>query len=705
MHLKLPVWLLKVGGRLCDTEACRQQVAQLCARARLHAEVVLVHGGGSSVDALQRALGLQPQYVEGRRHTPPSAMAAVEMALSGGVNKALVRSLQACGLAAVGLSGVDDTLVRCTLVPDLGCVGTPHTVQPGLLHSLLALGRLPVVSPVSVGPDGAAVNVNADEFAAALAAGLQAQRLLLLTDVDAVRLHSAAQRSVAAEDLAELIAAGEITCGMIPKLRAAATALEQGVGSVWLGGVGDALSAPEEGRGTFVVRAKNAAAAVSKKIIGTASGAASSESLGSQNHKTSGQTFSKVTSSPDVQACGNAALRPENELFAGVFAFPRLHLSHGLGSHVWDQQGKRYLDFTAGLGVLALGHRPPGLAEVVQAQCTRLWHVSNLFAHTPGMRLADALLQAAPWAARVWLCNSGAEANEAAFKFARLWGRAHGGPQRHAVIAFERGFHGRTLGAVALTHTPAYREPFDPGVPGVRYARFNDIESVRAAMDPTVCAILVEPVQGEGGVHPATPEFLRGLRALCDAQQVALILDEVQCGLGRTGRLFAYEHSGVLPDMLCLAKPLAAGLPLGATLVSPAVAALLHPGQHGSTFGGNPLACAVAVEVVRTLADGEFLQAVRAKGERLAGGLRALVKNSGTAGPFAAQRGLGLMQALAVADPTQHDPGRFVQAARGRGLLLSRAGADAVRLLPPLTCSDAEIDQALGVLQEITSAA
>jgi acetylglutamate kinase len=677
MHLKQPLWLLKVGGRLCDTQACRQQVAQLCAQARLRADVVLVHGGGSSVDALQKALGLQPQFVQGRRHTPPSAMAAVEMALSGGVNKELVRALQACGLAAVGLSGVDDALVRCTLVPKLGAVGTPHSVQPGLLHSLLALGRLPVVSPISVGPDGAAVNVNADEFAAALAVSLQAERLLLLTDVDAVRLHSAKQHTVAAENLPELIAAGEITGGMIPKLRAAATALAQGVASVWLGSVSDALKAPTDHCGTFVVRSEAAAPASSSNTRGTL----------------------------QSEASVRPPLRPESELFAGVFSYPRLHLSHGLGSYVWDQQGQRYLDFTAGLGVLALGHRHPGIAEVVQAQCTQLWHVSNLFAHTPGMRLADILLQVAPWAARVWLCNSGAEANEAAFKFARLFGRAHGGPRRHEIIAFERGFHGRTLGAVALTHTPAYREPFEPGVPGVRYARFNDLESVRAALNESVCAIMVEPVQGEGGVHPATPEFLRGLRSLCDAQQVALIFDEVQCGLGRTGRLFAYEHAGVLPDMLCLAKPLAAGLPLGATLVAPQVAAVLRPGHHGSTFGGNPLACAVAVEVVRTLADNEFLQAVRDKGERLACGLRALVEAAGAAGPFAAQRGVGLMQALAVANPTQHDPGTFVQAALSRGLLLSRAGQDAVRLLPPLTCSNAEIDQALTVLQAITSAA
>ena len=388
----------------------------------------------------------------------------------------------------------------------------------------------------------------------------------------------------------------------------------------------------------------------------------------------------------------------ESDVLAGVFPFPRLLLTHGAGSWVWDAQGRRYLDFTAGLGVLALGHGRRELAEVAAAQFTKLAHCSNLFVHQPMLDLAQALVASAqPWAKNVWLCNSGAEANEAALKFARLYGRAQS-PGKQNFVAFERGFHGRTLGALAVTHEPAYREPFAPMLLPARFAPFNNLAAAAQAIDASVCAVVVEPVQGEGGVHVATPEFLRGLRALCDQHGAALILDEVQCGLGRTGELYAYEASGVQPDMMCLAKPLAGGLPLGAVVLSAALAKVLTPGQHGSTFGGGPVVCAVALEILQILRGPAFLAAVREHGAQLAAGLDSLC---GPGSIFKERRGVGLMQALAIAQPDKHKPADLLKHMRDAGVLITRAGHDALRLLPPLNCTPAEIQQAVDTLAQV----
>lgn len=380
----------------------------------------------------------------------------------------------------------------------------------------------------------------------------------------------------------------------------------------------------------------------------------------------------------------------------------RLTWARGEGVWVWDDTGKRYLDLTSGIGVMALGHGDAALAEVVAKQCKQLVHCSNLFANAPANALADALV-GQTFADKVWFANSGAEANEAAIKFARLWGRARDPRgQKNVILAFEGGFHGRTLGALSTTYTPSYREPFEPLMPGVRFARFNDLASVEAAMDHTVCGILVEPIQGEGGVHVAAPGFLAELAALGHRHGAALILDEVQCGMGRTGKLLAHEYDEVAPDMVCLAKPLAGGLPLGAVLFSHAVDAALKPGHHGSTFSGGPVACAAGVHVLNRIAQPDFLASVAKKGEELCTLLDEVI----ALGPvFSHRRGRGLMQALVVSDPQRYGPADLVQKAQERGLLVTRAGSDAVRLLPPLVCSKSEFKTAADILAQVALAA
>ncbi len=362
--------------------------------------------------------------------------------------------------------------------------------------------------------------------------------------------------------------------------------------------------------------------------------------------------------------------------------------THGQGAYLFDAQGRRYLDFAAGIAVVAMGHAWEPWLEAIKRQAAALAHVSNLFYTEPMAQLAQRLT-AHSFAAKVFFCNSGSEANETALKFARKWARAHFGPQKHKLLAFEGSFHGRSLGALSLTHKAKYRQPFEPLVPGVSFAPFNDLGAAEAAIGEDTCAVFVEPVQGEGGVHPADPAFLAGLRELCDRHHALLVFDEVQCGLGRTGHLWAHQAAGVNPDIMTLAKPLAGGLPIGAALVTEAVAAAIESGDHGSTFGGNPVACAAALPVFDHVSQPEFLAQVAAKGERLMAGLRALP------GAHVRQvRGAGLMVGVELDRPVKP----LLEAALERGLVVINAGENVLRLTPPLIVSDADIDQALAIL-------
>jgi acetylglutamate kinase len=593
----------------------------------------------------------------------------VEMSLSGSTNQALVRALAAAGLRAVGLSGCDGSLVRCDIVPDLGRVGTPTVVDVRIVAALLSTGFTPVISPVSLGPDGEAVNVNADEVACALAAAVGAERLLLLSDVSGVMVEGESSSEVAGDEVEALVASGQVTGGMIPKLRAAATAA---------GEVGEVRVGTFDGRPLA-------------DIAGTR--------IRGRHRNDTGPVG--PTAEHEPSATGRRLPAPaEAQVLAGVFQYPRLMLSRGEGSHVWDVDGHRYLDFTAGLGVAALGHGRRDLAAALGEQFAQLGHCSNLFGNLPALELAAGLRDSS-FAARIWFANSGTETIEAALKFSRLHGRAAGGPRKTAIVAFKGGFHGRTMGALAATYDPHYRRPFAPLVPGVRFATFNDDESMRRVIDDRVCAVLVEPVQGEGGVVPARPEFLRGLRAICDANNALLVFDEVQCGLGRLGHLHAYQAYGVVPDLVAIAKPIAAGLPLGALLIGERVAEHLRPGQHGSTFAGGPAVCAVALRVLDAIAERSFLSRVRDLGGRLRAGLERLAEDSPL---FRSARGLGLMQALVIADPRRYSPADFVLGARENGLLVTRAGTDAVRILPPLNVSEDEIAEGLAILRDVAQA-
>jgi acetylornithine/N-succinyldiaminopimelate aminotransferase len=363
----------------------------------------------------------------------------------------------------------------------------------------------------------------------------------------------------------------------------------------------------------------------------------------------------------------------------------------GKGSRLTDSEGRTYLDFAAGVGVNGLGYGDRKLLAAIKQQASRIVHASNLYYSEPVMELAERLGKMA-FPARVFFSNSGTEAIEAAIKFARRIGKAQG---RTELVAFERAFHGRTLGALSLTWNERYRAPFEPLVPDVVFRPWDDLTAARSAIGPRTAAVFVEPVQGEGGVRPAPLEFLRGLADLCRESGALLVLDEVQCGLGRTGKLFAFQHSGIRPDIVALAKPLGGGLPLGAVLVREELAGALQVGDHGSTFGGNPVAAAAALVVLDQIADETFLAKVARKGATLMQGLRGLGRRYPRA--IRVVRGQGLMLGVEMFGPAAD----VMRGLRGEGVLATRAGENVLRLLPPLSIKRKEIAEFLAALERV----
>ena len=374
------------------------------------------------------------------------------------------------------------------------------------------------------------------------------------------------------------------------------------------------------------------------------------------------------------------------------YAPKEMILDRGAGARMWDIDGNEYVDFGAGISVTSLGHGDPELAEALAAQAGRLWHVSNLYFAEPVVRLADELCEAS-FADRVFFCNSGAEANEAAIKLARKHASLRHGGEKREIVTFHGGFHGRTIATVTATAQPKYQEGFGPMPGGFRYCDYNDVAALDAAIGERTCAVLVEPIQGEGGVVPAEDGFLAEIAKRCRAHDALLMFDEIQSGLARTGRLFAYQwEEGVVPDVVTIAKALGGGLPIGALLVGAKAAETLQPGSHGSTFGGNPVAAAVARVVLRKLRSAELLANVERQGERLRKRLVALHNEIGF---ISEVRGKGLMLGAVLRDEWAGRAGELGEVCRRHGVLVLQAGSDVVRFLPPLNITDAELDDGM----------
>ncbi len=368
----------------------------------------------------------------------------------------------------------------------------------------------------------------------------------------------------------------------------------------------------------------------------------------------------------------------------------------GEGSRIWDQSGREYIDLAGGIAVNALGHAHPELIEALHTQAGKLWHVSNVLTNEPALRLAGKLVEAT-FADRVFFANSGAEANEAAFKLARRWAHETVGPQKHEIIACTNSFHGRTLFTVSVGGQPKYSEGFGPAIEGISHIPYNDIEALKAAISQKTCAVVIEPIQGEGGVIPAQAAYLQQVRELCDANGALLIFDEVQSGMGRTGKLFAYMHDDVAPDILTSAKSLGGGFPISAMLTTEAIARHFAVGTHGSTYGGNPLGCAVAERVLDIVNTPDVLRGVEHRHGLLAEGLMSIAMDIPA---FSIVRGKGLLIGAVLSDEWRGQARQIQEAAQREGLLVLQAGPDVMRLAPSLIIPEEDIREGLSRLRK-----
>ncbi|MCT8263464.1 aspartate aminotransferase family protein [Proteus terrae] len=367
----------------------------------------------------------------------------------------------------------------------------------------------------------------------------------------------------------------------------------------------------------------------------------------------------------------------------------------GMGSRVWDQQGKSYIDFAGGIAVLALGHAHPALNQALKEQSEQLWHVSNIFTNEPALRLAQKLIDNT-FAERVFFANSGAEANEAAFKLARHYAVTRHSPYKTKIIAFHNAFHGRTLFTVSVGGQPKYADGFGPKPADIVHVPFNDLDAVKAVMDDHTCAVVLEPVQGEGGVTAATPEFMRGLRELCDKHQALLVLDEVQTGMGRTGKLFAYMNYDVTPDIITTAKALGSGFPLSAMLTTYEIASAMGVGTHGTTYGGNPLACAVGNVAFDLINTPEVLGGVEKRYQWIVDELAAINQ---TYQVFSQIRGQGLLIGAQLAPQYEGKAKELLGLAAKHGLMMLNAGADVMRFTPSLIITQEELQEGMVALK------
>lgn len=668
------VVVVKVGGAAIAASAglpaALRDVAALVAAGR---RVVVVHGGGPEITALGQRLGLQPRFVAGLRHTDAETLAVAEMAL-GRVGKAIAAALSGAGVDAVALDGRDARLLSARPLAgrdedgrpaDLGLVGEITAVRAEVLAGLWAGGLVPVVAPLAVGEGGETYNVNADDAAADVAAALEAACLCLATDVAGVLVpgQDAPLGRCDAALARRLIAEGAIGGGMRPKVLACLRAIEAGVAIAWIvdgrrdGAVGEAVAGEAH--------------------AGTAFGAAA----------------------PGSGPAAGAVREAYGHYVLPTYARSPLVLVRGAGARVWDAEGTPYLDFLCGIGVTNLGHCHPRVTAAIAAQARRLAHTSNLYHTLPQAELAAALV-ALGFPGKVFFCNSGAEANEGALKLSRkaAWRRAQAAGAAAVpteILSFEHAFHGRTYGALAVTR--GYQEGFGPMLPGFRELPWNDVAAAEAAIGPQTAGVIVEPVQMEGGVRPALPEFLARLRALCDRFGACLIFDEVQCGLGRAGRDFAFQHYGVVPDVVTLGKALGGGLPMGAVLARQGWTDALRPGDHATTFGGNPVVAAAGLAALEVLREQRLSERASRLGEAMRAGLRRRLADSAAVVDV---RGLGLMAGIEL----RAAPGAAqaaVERARARGVLINATAGCVLRVLPPLTVEEADLEAGLEIIAAV----
>lgn len=667
--------VVKLGGELLeDSERLSDIARTLAAMARSH-HLVVVHGGGREIDRQLTRRGVERRSADGIRITDGDTLAVVVAVLGGTINTRLVAAIGAAGARAVGLTGADDRLGLVERAPhlraadgrmvDVGLVGQPsRQSSTTLLADLCRSGYVPVVASIGVDASGCLLNVNADTLAAHVAVQMGAARLVVAGATDGVLDREG--RRIECLDLATvdaMIADGGASAGMVAKLGACRAALAGGVDRIVIvdGRTPENIAA---GRGTLldvavVVRAVAEEGATKQRTM--------------------------LTPSTDVMALEARHVLQTYRRTPVVF-------TRGSGVRLQDEEGRDYLDLISGIGVASLGHAHPRLSEAIASQAATLLHTSNLYFHPLQGQLADRLadLSGMP---RAFFCNSGTEAIEACLKFARRYWYTRGETQRTGFVALEHSFHGRTFGSLSVTWDEHYRVPFAPLVPGVTFVPPDKPEAIAAAVSSTTAAVIVEPIQGEGGVRPLSPDFARAVADACARTGTLLIADEVQCGLGRTGIPFYFTALGLQPNLLALGKALGAGVPIGAALLSEDVAQAISFGDHGSTYGGNLLACRAALCFLDELVGNGLLERAGRLGTHIGNELRSLAKRHASVSDV---RGAGLMWGLEL----DRDAAPVVAAAFHRGVLVNRTAERVVRMLPPLVISETDLDSGIALLEQ-----
>ncbi len=643
--------VIKYGGNAMVNEDLKQQVMEdIVLLWLIGVKVVLVHGGGPEISELMEKLGKKPEFVDGLRVTDKETVDIVQMVLAGKVNKSLVSLLEQNGGKAMGISGMDGRLIEAAQKDErLGYVGEITGVHIEPVTDLMDNGYIPVISTVGCDKDGNTYNINGDTAAAYVAGALKAERLIMMTDIAGILRDKDDPSTLIPEisigEAEKLYREGVISGGMIPKVNCCIEALRHGVENVVImdGRVPHAILMElltDEGAGTMFTKARDL-------------------SVKEKDHDYIADTYNR---------------------FPVVF-------SHGKGSRLWDESGKEYIDMGSGIGVTSFGIADDIWQSAVSEQASRLQHTSNLYYTEPCATLAEKLCQRTGMS-KVFFSNSGAEANECAIKAARKYAAAKKGDDCYTIVTLKNSFHGRTLSTLAATGQDHYHELYNPLTPGFVSIDANNIYELEAiGTKHKIAAIMIECIQGEGGVVPIRKSFVNEVAEYAEKRDILLIVDEVQTGNGRTGKLYSYMNYGIKPDIVTTAKGLAGGLPLGATLLGEKVKDVFGHGDHGSTFGGNPVCCAAAISILDRI-DDNLLSDVNAKSKYL---FEAFTGADG----IKEVSGMGLMIGL----KTEKNAAEVVGKCLEKGVMCLTA-KDKVRLLPALNIPMELLTQAVETIKE-----
>lgn len=742
--------VVKLGGAAgVDAQSVLSDVAAIAASGQ---RLILVHGTSAAADALATKIGVPVRQIVSpsghvSRYTDPEMLEIYVAAAAGQENKRIVAGLQALGCNALGLAGMDGRLLtgrrkdavrsvengRQRVVRD-DYTGQLESVNDRLLVLLLDAGYLPVIAPLALGAASEPLNVDGDRAAALIAGAARSRALVILSNVPGLLSRFPDESSIvrhvppaglaAASDLAQgrmkkkILAAGEALAAGVPTVILADSRRRDPIRSA-LGGEGTHLGERTGDAQAPAPPAESAKATEAKPALAgdhTPTGStgrayavpATAAISGGNGHAADGIVAAKPAApsltprssaiapghvadpASGARACPSIAVR-EAVHTSGVYPKRPLTIVRGEGARLWDDSGREYIDCVAGQGSANLGHAHPAIVAAITEQAGRLITCPEIFYNDRRAELLERLAAVAPdGLGRAFLCNSGAEAVESALKFARL---ATGRP---GIVATNRGFHGRTMGALSATWNPDYRRPFEPLLPEVSHVPFNDTAALDEALGERVGALIIEALQGEGGVHVADADYLRSASRLCKERGAMLILDEVQTGFGRTGKMWASQHAGVIPDLMAVAKSMAGGLPMGACLIGPRVGSL-PPMSHGSTFGGNPLSCAAAIAALRVMEQEKLPEQAAELGAWLMAELRALELPQ-----VREVRGLGLMIGLDLRSRVTP----VLQRLQSLGVLALPAGSTVLRLLPPLVIRRSELLRVVeAVAQAVTAPA